>query len=33
VADKRQPGTAVTGIGPRSVALFKHAPDHIFIDV
>jgi hypothetical protein len=31
MADKRQPGRAVTGIG--SVVLFKHAPDNIFIDI
>jgi hypothetical protein len=33
MTDKRQPGRAVTGIGPRSVVLFKYASDHIFIDV
>jgi hypothetical protein len=33
MADKRQPGRAVTGIGSGSVVLFKHAPDNIFIDV
>ena len=32
MADKRKPGKAVTGIGSGSVVLFKHAPDHIFID-
>jgi hypothetical protein len=33
MADKRQPGRAVTGIGSGSVVLFRHAPDNIFIDV
>jgi len=33
MADKRQPGRAVTGAGSRSVVLFKHAPDKFFIDV
>jgi len=33
MADKRQPGRAVPGIGSGSVVLFKHAPDNIFIDV
>ena len=33
VADNRQPGRAVAGIGSWSVVLFKYAPDHIFIDV
>jgi hypothetical protein len=30
--DKRQPGRAVTGIGPWSIVLGKHASDHILID-
>jgi hypothetical protein len=29
MADKRQPGKAVTGIGSGSVVPFKHAPDNI----
>jgi hypothetical protein len=33
LADKRQPGRAVTGIGSGSVVLFQHTPDNIFIDV
>ena len=33
MADKRQPGRAVTGIWSWSVVLFKYAPDNIFIDV
>ena len=33
MADKRQPGRAVTRIGSGSVVLFKHASDNIFIDV
>ena len=33
MADKSQPGRAVTGIGSWSVVLFKYAPDNIFIDV
>jgi len=33
MADKRQPGRAVTGIGPWSIVLGKHASDHILIDV
>ena len=33
MADKRQPGRAVTGIGSRAVVLGEHAPDNIFIDV
>ena len=33
MADKRQPGRAVIGIGSGSVVLFQHAPDNIFIDV
>jgi len=33
VAEKRQPGRTVAGIGSWSVVLFKHAPNHIFIDV
>jgi hypothetical protein len=33
MADKRQPGRAVTGIGSWSIVLFKYASDHILIDV
>ena len=33
MADKRQPGRAVTGIGPWSIVLGKHASNHILIDV
>ena len=33
MADKRQPGRAVTGIGSWSVVLSQDAPDYIFIDV
>jgi len=33
VADKCQPGRAVTGIGSWAVVLFKYAPDNIFIDI
>ena len=33
LADKRQLGRAVTGVGSGSVVHFKRAPDNIFIDL
>jgi len=33
MANKRQPGRAVIGIGSRMVMLFEHAPHNFFIDV
>ena len=33
MADKRESGRAVTGVGSRSVVFGEHASDHIFIDV